>query len=255
VRMLYAAKAIHVGDHPTISLFGLTVNLDILMSTLLAAAIFLFLAWRVTRSATSGVPTKLQVAYEAIIGMVTDLADSAVGPKGRKFVPIGVTLFIFILICNWIGFLPSAMQPGVSGEILPSPTSDINLPLAMAAIVIIWVHIESFRARGVGGYFKHYAQPFAALAPINIVEEITKPITMTFRLFGNMFAGHLLLLLFTLGGQYMLKSAAFVKVFAILSFGLAIGLSFFEMGIECLQAYIFTLLAALYIAGALAEEH
>lgn len=244
MRMLYAAKAIHVGDHPTISLFGLTVNLDILMSTLLAAAIFLFLAWRVTRSATSGVPTKLQVAYEAIIGMVTDLADSAVGPKGRKFVPIGVTLFIFILICNWIGFLPSAMQPGVSGEILPSPTSDINLPLAMAAIVIIWVHIESFRARGVGGYFKHYAQPFAALAPINIVEEITKPITMTFRLFGNMFSGGLMLAVMT----------TLLPIFVV-PFGEIIWKPF-DLGIGAIQAYIFMLLTILYFGMAMShEEH
>ena len=73
----------------------------------------------------------------------------------------------------------------------------MNLPLAMALLVIIWVHVESFRARGFKGYFNHYRQPYAALAPINVIEEITKPITLTFRLFGNLFSGGLMIAVMT----------------------------------------------------------
>ena len=109
---------------------------------------------------TDGVPGKLQLMWEVLVEQVNDLADSAIGPKGRRFVPIAVTLFLFILICNWIGFIPSALHPGVSAEILPAPTSDVNLPLAMALFVIAWVHIESFRARGIRGYFRHYKEPY-----------------------------------------------------------------------------------------------
>jgi F-type H+-transporting ATPase subunit a len=97
---------------------------------------------------------------------------------------------------------------------------------------------------------------YVLLAPLEFLTYFAiRPLTLAMRLFGNMFAGHLLLMLFTLGGEYLLGSAWFLKIFSAISFSLAIGLSFFEMGIQCLQAYIFTLLVALYIAGALADEH
>ena len=188
MKTLYAAKTIEVGVHPHLVIFGLTFDYDILMSTGLAFVIFMFLAFRLTRKVTDGVPSKLQVFWEMIVEMVTGVAESAMGERGKRYVPLGVTLFLFILICNSIGFLPSSMHPGQTGEILPSPTSDINLPLAMAAITIVWVHFTSVRARKVKGYFAHYAQP-AFLTPINVIEEFVKPITMTLRLFGNMFSG------------------------------------------------------------------
>jgi len=188
-----ASGNINVGVHPEAHVFGLTIDTDIVTSTLLAAAILLYMGFRVRSKVTDGVPGKLQLMWELLVEQVNDLADSAIGPKGRRFVPIGVSLFLFILICNWIGFIPSALHPGVSAEILPAPTSDVNLPLAMALFVIAWVHIESFRARGIRGYFRHYKQPYLALTPINVIEEITKPITLTFRLFGNLFSGGLMI--------------------------------------------------------------
>jgi F-type H+-transporting ATPase subunit a len=154
-------------------------------------------------------------------------------------------LFLFILISNWIGFIPSAMHPGASGEILPAPTSDINLPLAMATLVIVWVHIESIRARGLKGYFGHYGQPFKALVPINVIEEITKPVTMTFRLFGNLFSGGLMIAVMT----------TLLPIYAI-PFGEILWKPF-DLGIGAIQAYIFMLLAVLYFGMATShdEEH
>ncbi len=242
MKTLYAAKSIEVGVHPTLSVFGLTINLDIVASTLFAMTIFLFLAFRMRGKITAGVPSKLQLFWEVLTEQVTDLAVSAMGPRGKKFVPIGVTLFLFILICNWIGFIPSAMHPGASGEILPAPTGDVNLPLAMALLVIVWVHIESFKARGVRGYFKHYAQPYTALAPINVVEEITKPITMTFRLFGNLFSGGLMIAVMT----------TLLPIY-IVPFGEIIWKPF-DLGIGVIQAYIFMLLAVLYFGMATSHE-
>jgi F-type H+-transporting ATPase subunit a len=244
VKTLYAAKTIAVGVHPTVHLFGLTIDTDIVTSTLLAMAIFLFLGFRMRAKITDGVPGKLQLFWEILTEQVTDLAVSAMGPKGRRFVPLGVTLFLFILIANWIGFIPSAMHPGSSGEILPAPTGDVNLPLAMALLVIVWVHIESFRARGFKGYFKHYAQPYVALAPINVVEEITKPITMTFRLFGNLFSGGLMIAVMT----------TLLPIYVV-PFGEIIWKPF-DLGIGVIQAYIFMLLAVLYFGMATShEEH
>ena len=242
MRTLYAAKTIEVGIHPTVQLLGLTIDTDIVTSTLLAMAIFLFLGFRMRAKITDGVPGKLQLFWEILTEQVTDLAVSAMGPKGRRFVPLGVTLFLFILIANWIGFIPSSMHPGSSGEILPAPTGDVNLPLAMALLVIVWVHIESFKARGFKGYFKHYARPYVALAPINVIEEITKPITMTFRLFGNLFSGGLMIGVMT----------TLLPIYAV-PFGEIIWKPF-DLGIGAIQAYIFMLLAVLYFGMATSHE-
>ena len=242
MRTLFAAKQLSVGVHPTTHLFGLTIDLDVVASTLLAMAIFLFLGFRMVSKVTDGVPGKLQVFWEVLVEQVNDLAVSAMGPKGRRYVPIGITLFLFILISNWIGFIPSALHPGASGEILPSPTGDVNLPLAMALLVIVWVHVESFRARGFKGYFKHYSQPFAALVPINIIEEITKPITLTFRLFGNLFSGGLMIAVMT----------TLLPIYVV-PFGEIIWKPF-DLFIGAIQAYIFMLLAILYFSFATSHE-
>ena len=239
---LLAAKTISVGVHPTIHVFGLAIDTDIVTSTLLAMAIFLYLGFRMVSKVTEGVPGKLQLFWEFVVEMVTDLAVSAMGPRGRRYVPIGVTLFVFILIANWIGFIPSSMHPGASGEILPAPTGDVNLPLAMALLVIVWVHVESFRARGLRGYFKHYGQPYLALGPINVVEEITKPITLTFRLFGNLFSGGLMIAVMT----------TLLPIYVV-PFGEIIWKPF-DLGIGAIQAYIFMLLAVLYFGMATSHE-
>jgi len=239
-----ASGNISVGVHPEAHVFGLTIDTDIVTSTLLAAAILLYMGFRVRSKVTDGVPGKLQLMWELLVEQVNDLADSAIGPKGRRFVPIGVSLFLFILICNWIGFIPSALHPGVSAEILPAPTSDVNLPLAMALFVIAWVHIESFRARGIRGYFRHYKQPYLALTPINVIEEITKPITLTFRLFGNLFSGGLMI-------------AVMVSLLPIFVSPLGeLVWKPFDLFIGLIQAYIFMLLTVLYFAFATShEEH
>ena len=241
--MLEAGGSITVGVHPQVHIFGLAVDTDIVTSTLLAMAIVLYLGFRMRSKVTDGVPGKLQVFWEVLVEQVNDLADSAIGPKGRRFVPIAVTLFLFILICNWIGFIPSSLHPGVSGEILPAPTSDVNLPLAMALLVIVWVHVESVRARGFRGYFSHYKEPYLALTPINIIEEITKPITLTFRLFGNLFSGALMIAVMV----------ALLPVF-VAPFGEIIWKPF-ELFIGLIQAYIFMLLTILYFAFATSSDH
>jgi hypothetical protein len=122
------------GVHPTFHFLGMTFDSDIIASTLLAAAIFMLLVFLMTSKVTDGVPSKIQIFWEIIVGMVADLAESAMGERGKRFVPLGVTLFLFILICNWIGFLPTAMHPGQSGEIFPAPTGDVNLPLSATTV-------------------------------------------------------------------------------------------------------------------------
>ena len=225
--MHFAAGKITVGDHvATTKIFGLTINLDIVWASVIAGVIVLALGFAVRAKVTKGVPGKLQLTFEVLVDQV-------------RFVPLAIVLFLFILICNWFELFPNNGK-----EWLPTPTGDVNLPLAMALMVIVWVHIESVKARGWRGYLSHYAQPYKAMIPINIIEELTKPITLTFRLFGNIFSGGLMVVVMaTLLPWY----ASFVGQMIWKPFDLGIGL---------IQAFIFALLTILYFGMAMShEEH
>jgi F-type H+-transporting ATPase subunit a len=239
---VHAEGEIEVGGHAsTVTILGLTINLDIVWATLFAAAVVLALGFLVRGRASDGVPGKLQLFWEVLIEQVQELTDSAIGvAKGRKFVPLGVTIFIFLLICNWMEVIPSGHNP----EWLPAPTSDVNLPAAMAIAVIVIVHVNSIRARGLKGYFKHYLTPYPVMLPINIIEEITKPITLTFRLFGNIFASTLMVsVMVALLPIYVVPVGELIwKPFA--------------MFVGAIQAFIFALLTIIYLSiGMSTEEH
>jgi F-type H+-transporting ATPase subunit a len=234
-----ASGTITIGDHHgVVHVAGLTIYLDVVWTTLIAAAIVLGLGLRMRAKATSGVPGKLQLIWELLVEQVTDLAQSAIGPEGIPFVGLGLTIGLFVLVCNWLAFIPTG-DPGY----LAPPTGDVNLPLALALIVFFTVHYNSVKARGLGGYFKHYAQPYAALTPINIIEEITKPITLTFRLFGNIFSGVLMItVIVTLIPPYLSW------------IGLAVWKPFDELFIGAIQAFIFGLLTIMYLGMGMARD-
>ena len=239
--MIASGATIQIGDHAaTAQIFGMTVSLDIVWATLVAAAVVLTLGFVMRAKATAGVPGKLQLFWEVLLEQVFDLTDSAIGPKGRKYVPLAVTIFLFLLVCNWMEIIPSGHNP----EFLPAPTADVNLPLAMAVTVIVLVHVESVRARGVKGYVKHYFQPNPIFFPINVIEELTKPVTLTFRLFGNMFASVLMVsVIVALLPIYL----AWVGELIWKPFALFVG---------AIQAFIFALLTIVYLSiGTSTEEH
>ena len=238
-RALYAVGKIEVGTHITRKLFGLTLDIDIIGSTVAAGLIVLLLGFLLRRKVTSGVPGKLQLFWETLVSQVQDLTDSAIGPAGRPIVPLALTIFIFILVADYLELIPSGHSP----EYFPAPTSDVNLPAAMALTVIVLVHASSIRARGWRGYFGHYLQPYKVFLPINIIEEISKPITLTFRLFGNLFSGALMLTVMTaLLPIYTVPVAELIwKPFDILFIG-------------ALQAYIFALLTVIYFGMAMTTE-
>jgi F-type H+-transporting ATPase subunit a len=151
-----------------------------------------------------------------------------------------VSIFFFILVCNWFEVIPSGHSP----EWFPAPTSDVNLPLAMAVTVIGLVHYQSIRRRGLRGYIHHYFTPYAALFPINVIEELTKPITLTFRLFGNLFSG----------GLMVAVIAALLPIYVV-PLGELIWKPF-DLFVGAIQAFIFALLTVMYLGmGMSVEEH
>ena len=232
---------IEVGGHAaTTTVFGLTINLDVVWASLFAGGVVVTLGFIAAAHATDGVPGKLQLFWETLVEQVRELTDSAIGPKGRQFVPLATAIFFFLLVCNWIEVIPSGHNP----EWFAPPTADVNLPAAMAVYVIVLVHYQSVKARGVKGYFAHYLTPYAVMLPINVIEEITKPITLTFRLFGNMFASVLMVTVITaLLPLYLVPVGELVwKPFALF--------------VGAIQAFIFALLTIIYLSiGMSTEEH
>ncbi len=202
------------------------------------------------------VPSKLQFAGESIYSFVrNDLARDVIGHEFMRFVPYLFTLFTFIITNNIFGIVPFLQFPTMS---------HVAFPYVLAAFTFFVFHYVGIRKKGLGKYLKEIAfmpgvpKPvYILLTPIEIATFfLVRPLTLSLRLFANMFAGHLLLLVFILGGEYMLKDDLLImKLFSPFSFTFGIALTFFEFMVQCLQAYIFTLLTALYIAGALADEH
>jgi F-type H+-transporting ATPase subunit a len=253
VKLLAAvAPQIQIGGQPTFSLFGLTLDTYVIVGTLASAAIVLGLSFRMRAKLTSGVPGKLQLCFELLVDQVRELTGSVMGDAGDRFVPLGVFLFFFILVCNWIEFIPSTLQVGISPELLPAPTSDVNLPAAMAVMVFLLCHFLSIRTRGLGGYLKHYTKPFWPMTPINIIEEITKPITLTFRLFGNLFAGGLMIVVVAVVGTQVLHPIGGEAATAIMT---AVWKPFDTILIGGIQALIFALLTIIYLGAATSKEH
>jgi len=202
------------------------------------------------------VPSKSQFAAESVYGLVRNgLARDIIGSRDfLKFVPMLLTMFLMILLNNLAGVIPFVQFPSFSR---------IGFPIALTLVVYVVYQTVAFRRKGFLGYMKSLVPAGVPgwLKPLMFVLEfvtyfISRPVSLALRLFGNMFAGHLLLLIFTLGGEYLLlHGAPAIKVSGVVSFAFSILMSFFEVLVEFLQAYIFTLLAALYIAGAVADEH
>lgn len=201
------------------------------------------------------VPGKLQFAGELIYGFVRNgLARDVIGPEFMRFVPYLFTLFTFVLVNNVFSIIPFLQF---------SAMSRVGFPYALAIITYLVYHYVGMKKQGVGHYLKGIAfmpgvpKPiYILLTPIEIATFfIVRPFTLGLRLFANMFAGHLLLLVFILGGEHLLMGAVGLKIVSPFAFAFGIALTFFEFMVQCLQAYIFTLLTGLYIAGSLADEH
>jgi F-type H+-transporting ATPase subunit a len=224
--------------------------LIVIVGSLLIAAFF----WLAARN-SKVVPGKLQYAGEAVYGFVRNsIAAESIGHGYRKYVPYLVTLFSFIFVMNISGVLPLVGFPA---------TSKIAFPVILSAISFFIFNYVGIRRVGFFRYFKDMMFPpglswpiYVILAPLEFLSTIIiRPITLALRLQLNMFAGHLVLVLCVLGGAYMAHASGALPYLSWVGFVAGIVITFFEAFIEFLQAYVFVLLSALYIGGALADEH
>jgi len=237
------AAAVAVGKHWTATVFGQSLNLDTIVSSLVAAAVVLAAGFLLRRAVTDGVPGRLQTALESAWSTIDSYVEQMVGSTTRWLVPLVMTLFFFILVSNWLELIPT-------GDRLTSPTADTNLTFGLAFTVIILVHVTSIRRLRFSGYLKaNYLHPpglpkpiYALLAPINVIAQISYPVSLSLRLFGNMFAAALMLQIIALLPIYL--GWVLNGVWKI----------FEGVFVDVIQAFIFALLTVIYMSMATTQE-
>jgi F-type H+-transporting ATPase subunit a len=210
------------------ALIGNVLHIDTMISTVVIALIIIALALYVRSRLTEGVPGPWQNLLELVIDFITDTAKGQIGEeRAQQIAPLAVTLALFIFLSNMLGLIPT------SGY-LHSPTADWNTTLALALVVMAYVEINSLRVRGLGKFFKHFVQP-PLLAPILVIEEASKPITLSLRLFGNIASGEIMLIL--LGSLPLVVATAPIPTVLWLGFSVFVG---------AVQAFVFVMLTIAY---------
>lgn len=223
VNALLAPLHIHVPDH--------------LVFSALICLIVLVLGLFVRSRLSVDNPGKLQILLEDIVGFFVGVLESNIGPKGRKFLPLLGGLFVFIWIGNMMGQIPG----------LGAPTSNINVPFACAITLWLYYHFEGVRAQGVFNYIKHFAvMPGVPIlmSPlifvIEIISHLSRVLSLTLRLFGNIFGEHLVVLI----------------IASIVPFLVPLPIQFLGLVVGTLQAFIFLILGAIYLSASVAvDEH
>lgn len=205
------------------------------MITSLAITIILCVLSIIAGRRLQTVPSGFQNFAEWAVGSLYNFFQGIMGERAcRQYFPLIATLFIYILFCNYSGLLPASGHiPG-----LAAPTGSINCPMAMAIIVFVTMFAAGIKEHHGMGYFKHYFKPFAFLFPLMVLEDLVKPVSLTLRLYGNIFGEH------TVTGSF----------FDLVPIGLPVIMQALSVLMGLIQALVFSLLAAIYIKEAMPEE-
>jgi F-type H+-transporting ATPase subunit a len=224
----------HIGSHPTWHYGSLVFNSDTITATLISAAVVLILGFIVRAKVSTENPGKLQLTFEALAEWVNTTVEANLGKLNPFVVPLAFALFIFILVANLVHFLPTEHK-------LVAATADTNLTYAMAFFVIGGVHVFAIKTHGVKEYLLGYTRPNILLGILTFIEELVKPFTLALRLFGNIFAGGIMVALL---GQLPFWAQVLPQT----------AWQLFDMAIGVIQAFIFSLLTILYF-GMAASGH
>ena len=231
--------------------FGFSKVTVLLLLGVVAVVGFFTYAFRKPKLVPRGAQNIGEVGY---VFVRDGIAKETIGHGGEKFVPFLFSFFFFVWVLNFFGILPGAQLPA---------TSIFAIPVAFALIVYFtWVPLGMIK-QGPIKFFTNMMFPpgvpkpmYILLAPIELVSNIlVRPFTHAVRLFANMFAGHLLLATFSIAAFYLISASVIGILGSVASFVVTVALTGFEAFIQALQAYIFTLLAAVYIGSALHAEH
>lgn len=249
-----------------VNLWGIDFDYGTIFISVLCSVALILLSWLVTRRLKL-VPSKAQLVLEGIVGAFDSMAREAFGKaRGRRFLPLIGSLFLFILSANIIGVVPIP-QVEIGGEsyedlngnghfdggetfvdsdrdhkrdggfVLPAweePTRNLNVPVGLALFFLLVAHVSAIRVRGVWGYLKSYGEPLFFMAPLNLVSKLAGAVSVSFRLFGNIFGGAVIMVVVS----QLLASVGIPVVLA----------GFFGLFVGVIQAFVFAILNMTYIA-------
>ena len=220
----------HIGVREAVQFEGLTFNSGTLEMTWITMGVLLIAAVLATRNLKQIPTSKAQNIAEMIVEFLHSQIGEMVGERGKGiFSAFVVTLFTFVLVSNWLGLVPG----------FESPTNDLNTTLGLALLVSFSVHALALYYKGMH-HLAHYFQPMAPFVVIHLIEEISKPITLSFRLFGNILAGEVLIVI-------LLQLVKWTVVPHVVWLG-------FSVFVGAVQAFLFTVLTLVYVGTAVAEE-
>ena len=202
----------------------------IVMCLIVAAVLILFFGLASRR--LNIIPSKLQGFLELIIQAFENILVEIIGERGKKYLPLIATIGLFILVCNLLGLVPGLM----------SPTSKLNVTLGCALVVFFYYHWQGIKTQGLFKYLKHFTGPIPLLAPlllpIELISHFSRPVSLSVRLFGNIFAEELLI----------------IVIASIIPFLVPLPFMAIAIFTATIQAFVFVLLSCIYIGGAVADE-
>lgn len=208
----------------TLGGYNITINIEAVLMSWIAFAILLVFGLFASRKRAI-VPRPFQVVGELLVEQFYQLAEDAMGKKkAEQYGPLVVALFLFLALSNWLGIIPH----------LDEPTKDLNTPLAMALLGFAIAHYVGITDRGWKDYLSEYFQPFFFMFPLNIIDQLSKVVSISFRLFGNIMGGAIIILVVS-HLTYSVLLPPFLNAF----FGLFVG---------TIQAFVFTMLTIVYIS-------
>jgi len=250
----------------------MVINLDSVLITLSLAALFLIGFLVSARRATAGVPGKFQAAVEMVVGAIDGLVRETFHGRSKLIAPLSLTIFCLVFLMNFMDMIPVDWPPAAAAAagvpyLRAVPTADLNTTLGLSLMVFLLIQVFGIRHKGVGTFVKEaFTAPFHAegtvakilLAPANlllrVIEELVRPLSLTLRLFGNMYAGELIFILIALMTWHASLASGLTYVLAPLQFVSGFIWTAFHVIVITLQAFIFMMLTIVYLSMA-AESH
>lgn len=224
-----------MGEHWAGYIFNLHVHWDTLLTMWFAMAVVIILSFIMTRKLQI-IPGKIQSVAESILKFF--MGNLAEVKDGNKHIPIVASLFLFILVANLMGQLPLRLIHLKQGE-LASPTNDINLTAALAVIVLIYYLFQGFKEKGIHAIWHGFNITGIITTLVDILEMITRPLSLALRLFANILAGEILVSV----------------VLGLCAFAAPVPVMLFEIFVAFIQAFVFMMLTIAYITSAVSNEH
>ncbi|CCO08429.1 F0F1 ATP synthase subunit A [Desulforamulus hydrothermalis] len=213
-------------------IMGLSISPRTMIMTWLTMALVLLFAWACTRNLNVRSPGKAQATFEVLWEFLGGQVFANLGKSkvGNAMLPVVITLFTYIAFANLLGLIPT----------LSSPTADKNTTFGLALIVVFLIHYHGIKSNGIGGHIGHYFQPFKPFVVLHLIEEVARPVTLAFRLYGNIFAGEVLIaVLLGLININAYVFGGFIPSVIWLAFSVFVGF---------VQAFVFSMLTIAYVS-------